>query len=90
MYCRGVSESVVTLPSRLDMAGEWMQFCEEVSWGPSMPLVRGQIIGYDATLMVFEFTMIDKAVTAVVECQRCWGTRPVAARKNRPIRVAAA
>ena len=37
--------------------------------GPSMPLVRGQIIGYDATLMVFEFTMIDKAVTAVVECQ---------------------
>ena len=51
------------------MAGEWMQFCEEVSWGPSMPLVRGQIIGYDATLMVFEFTMIDKAVTAVVECQ---------------------
>jgi Protein of unknown function (DUF1488) len=51
------------------MAGEWMQFCEEVSWGPSMPLVRGQIIGYDATLMVFEFTMIDKTVTAVVECQ---------------------
>src|SRR5258707_13252365 len=37
--------------------------------GASMPLVRGQIIGYDATLMVFEFTMIDKAVTAVVECQ---------------------
>ena len=34
-----------------------------------MPLVRGQIKGYDATLMVFEFTMIDKAVTAVVECQ---------------------
>ena len=34
-----------------------------------MPLVRGRIIGYDATRMAFEFAMIDKARIAIVECR---------------------
>jgi hypothetical protein len=34
-----------------------------------MPLVRGRIIGYDANRMSFEFTMIDKALVAIIECE---------------------
>ena len=33
-----------------------------------MPLARGQIVGYDANLMIFEFTMVKADATSVV-CQ---------------------
>jgi len=51
------------------MAANGCNFARKWSWGTFDAARAGQIIGYDATLMVFEFTMIDKAVTAVVECQ---------------------
>ena len=34
-----------------------------------MPLERGRIIGYDANRMSFEFTMIDKTLVTIVECE---------------------
>jgi hypothetical protein len=34
-----------------------------------MPLEWGRIIGYDAGRMTFEFTMIDRALVAVIECE---------------------
>jgi len=34
-----------------------------------MPLGRGRMIGYDASRMAFEFTMIDKAMIAIVDCE---------------------
>jgi hypothetical protein len=34
-----------------------------------MPLGRGRVIGYDASRMSFEFTMIDKALAAIIECE---------------------
>jgi hypothetical protein len=33
-----------------------------------MPLTRGQIVGYDANLMTFEFTMV-RTDTRIVACQ---------------------
>jgi hypothetical protein len=38
-------------------------------WGFSLSLERGTIIGYDASRMAFEFTMIDKATVVSVACQ---------------------
>jgi hypothetical protein len=34
-----------------------------------MPLERGRIIGYDASRMAFEFTMIDRASVVIIECE---------------------
>src|SRR5258706_14737495 len=34
-----------------------------------MPLKRGRVIGYDANRMAFEFTMIDRAIVAIIECE---------------------
>jgi hypothetical protein len=34
-----------------------------------MPLERGRIIGYNASRMAFEFTMIDKALAAIIQCE---------------------
>jgi hypothetical protein len=34
-----------------------------------MPLERGRIIGYDASRMAFEFTMIDRADVVIIECE---------------------
>lgn len=48
-------------------AGEGTHFCEGGSWGLSMPLERGRMIGYDPSRMTFEFMMMDKA--KVVDCE---------------------
>jgi hypothetical protein len=34
-----------------------------------MPLKRGRIIGYDPNRRAFEFTMIDRARVAIIECE---------------------
>jgi hypothetical protein len=38
------------------------------SWGLSMALEQGRIIGYDTVRMMFEFTMIDATTAATVDC----------------------
>jgi hypothetical protein len=44
------------------------RFSEAGSWGASMALERGRIIGYDNRRMTFEFTMTD-AIGQLVDCK---------------------